>query len=189
MLSESTTSSNNSLLSKAWIYYEQGSITQTLQQTVIPINTQLESNEVIVEIKAVAINPVDIQLGNISQWIANWLLASGMNKAKIPGADFSGIIYKIGCNVTKYKIGDEVFGIYAGSVTDLSARSVFKTIFNLEQRYGSIIAGLLKTRKDKQNQNSIHFLFNDLNLKDYSTLLNKYPIYYLRDGLETLVKH
>ncbi|CAF3132322.1 unnamed protein product [Rotaria sp. Silwood2] len=111
MLSESTTSSNNSLLSKVWIYYEQGSITQTLQQTVIPINTQLEPNEVIVEIKAVAINPVDIQLGNISQWIANWLLASGMNKAKIPGADFSGIIYKIGCNVTKYKIGDEVFGL------------------------------------------------------------------------------
>ncbi|CAF1281201.1 unnamed protein product [Rotaria sordida] len=38
----------------------------------------------------------------IPQWIANWLLISGINKAKIPGADFSGIIYKI---------GDEVFGL------------------------------------------------------------------------------
>ncbi|CAF4193913.1 unnamed protein product [Rotaria sp. Silwood2] len=92
-------------------------------------------------------------------------------------------------DIVEYLLDPVLKGIYAGSVTDLSARSVFKTIFNLEQRYGSIIAGLLKTRKDKQNQNSIHFLFNDLNLKDYSTLLNKYPIYYLRDGLETLVKH
>ncbi|CAF3856426.1 unnamed protein product [Rotaria sordida] len=56
-MSESTISSNNCLLSKAWIYYEQGPLTQTLQQTTIPINTQLEPNEVIVEIKAVALNP------------------------------------------------------------------------------------------------------------------------------------
>ncbi|CAF1304336.1 unnamed protein product [Rotaria sp. Silwood1] len=46
--------------------------------------TQLEPNEVIVEIKGIGLNPVDIQL------------------AKIPGADFSGRIYKI---------GDEVFGL------------------------------------------------------------------------------
>ncbi|CAF0979165.1 unnamed protein product [Rotaria sordida] len=56
-MSESTISSNNCLLSKAWIYYEQGPLTQTLQQTTIPINTQLEPNEIIVEIKAVALNP------------------------------------------------------------------------------------------------------------------------------------
>lgn len=104
-------SSNNFLLSKAWVYYEQGPLTQTLQQTTLSIDTQLGPNEVIVEIKAVALNPVDIQSGNIPQWIANWILFAGINKAKIPGNDFSGIIYKIGSNVTKYKIGDEVFGL------------------------------------------------------------------------------
>jgi NADPH:quinone reductase-like Zn-dependent oxidoreductase len=99
------------LLSKAWVYYEQGPLTQTLQQTNIPIDTQLGPNEVIVEIKAAALNPVDIQVGNIPQWIANWILFTGINKAKIPSADFSGVIHKIGTNVTKYKIGDEVFGL------------------------------------------------------------------------------
>jgi NADPH:quinone reductase-like Zn-dependent oxidoreductase len=97
--------------SQAWVYYEQGPLTQTLQQINIPIDTQLGPNEVIVEIKAVALNPVDIQAGNIPQWIANWILFTGTNKAKIPAADFSGVIYKIGTNVTKYKIGDEVFGL------------------------------------------------------------------------------
>ncbi|CAF1304298.1 unnamed protein product [Rotaria sp. Silwood1] len=91
-------------------------------------------------------------------------------------------------DIVEYLLDPLLKGIYAGSVTDLSARSVLKKIFNLEQRYGSIVAGLLKARKEKQNEDSIHFLFNDLNLKDYSTLLNKYPIYYLRDGLETLVQ-
>ena len=105
------TSSNNSLLSKSWVYYEQGPISQTLQQANVSVNTQLGPNEVIIEIKAVALNPVDIQIGNIPQWIANWILATGINKTKIPGADFSGIIYKIGNNVTKYKTGDEVFGL------------------------------------------------------------------------------
>ncbi len=110
-MTEFTTSSSNSLLSKAWVYYEQGPLTETLQQITIPIDTQLGPNEVIVEIKAVALNPVDIQTGNIPQWIADWILFAGINKAKIPGNDFSGIIYKIGTNVTKYKIGDEVFGL------------------------------------------------------------------------------
>ena len=99
------------LASKAWVYYEQGPLTQTLQQITIPTDTQLGPNEVIVEIKAVALNPVDIQAGNIPQWIANWVLFNGTNKAKIPANDFSGVIHQIGSQVKKYKIGDEVFGL------------------------------------------------------------------------------
>ena len=63
----------------------------------------------LVEIKAVGLNRVDIQIGNLSQWIADWIMTSGNHRLKIPAADFSGIIYKIGHHVTKYKVGDEVF--------------------------------------------------------------------------------
>ena len=106
---EMTTST--SLSSKAWVYYEQGPLTETLQQTTIPIDLPLGPNEVLVQVKAVALNPVDIQTGYIPQWIANWILYAGINKAKIPANDFSGVIHQIGSNVTKYKIGDEVFGL------------------------------------------------------------------------------
>ena len=68
-----------------------------------------------------------------------------------------------------------------------------KKIFELEQRHGSIIKGLIKSRNDKKKDDSVHYLFNDLNLKDYAALLNKYAIYYLKDGMEilpkTLVEH
>ena len=73
-------------------------------------------------------------------------------------------------------------------MSNLSARSVLKKIFDLEQRYGSILGGILRTRNDKKNTDSVHSLFNDLNLKDYSEILNKYAIYYLKDGMEILPK-
>ncbi len=73
-------------------------------------------------------------------------------------------------------------------MSNLSARSVLKKFFDLEQRYGSILGGIFKTRNDKQKEDPKHFLFNDLNLKDYTEILNKYAIYYLKDGMEILVK-
>lgn len=91
-------------------------------------------------------------------------------------------------DIVEYLLDPLLKGIYAGSVTSLSARSVLKKIFDVEQRYGSIIGGLLKTRKDKQKENPAHFLFNDLNLNDHSAILNKYAIYYLHDGMEVLIK-
>ncbi len=62
---ESMSSSDSSLVSKAWIYYEQGPLTQTLQQTSISLDAPLDPNELIVEVKAVALNPADIQIGNL----------------------------------------------------------------------------------------------------------------------------
>ena len=102
---------SDSLRAQAWVYYEQGPLAQTLQKTTLTVDTQLGANEVLVEVKAVALNPVDIQLGNIPQWMATWLLAAGVNKAKVPAGDFSGIIVRIGEEVSKYKTGDEVFGL------------------------------------------------------------------------------
>jgi oxygen-dependent protoporphyrinogen oxidase len=94
----------------------------------------------------------------------------------------------LGEEIVEYLLDPVLKGVYAGSVTNLSARSVMKKIFDLEQRYGSIIGGLFKTRNDKQKEDSIHSIFKDLNLKDYSMILNKYAIYYLKDGMEVLTK-
>lgn len=63
-----------------------------------------------------------------------------------------------------------------------------KKFFQLEQRHGSIVDGLWKTRSAKQKEDPIHFLFKDLNLQDYSSLLTKYAIYYFKDGMEILSK-
>lgn len=91
-------------------------------------------------------------------------------------------------DIVEYLLDPLLKGVYAGSVSHLSARTVMKKIFQLEQRHGSIIDGFLKTRKNKQKEDPIHFLFKDLNLNDYSSLLDKYSIYYLKDGMEILSK-
>ncbi|CAF3330585.1 unnamed protein product [Rotaria socialis] len=116
-------------------------------------------------------------------------------KGRIPVQDetIKSFIYRrfghvLAEDIVEYLLDPLFKGIYAGNVSNLSARSVLKKIFNLEQRYGSIFHGLLKTRNDKQKEDPVHFLFDDLNLKDYSTLLNKYAIYYFNDGMEILVK-
>ena len=69
----------------------------------------LKPNEVLVKIKAAAINPVDIQLwGNP---VIGWLAGS---KEKGIGRDYSGEIAAIGSGVKetrKWDVGDEVFGL------------------------------------------------------------------------------
>ncbi|UJR08894.1 hypothetical protein I4U23_013148 [Adineta vaga] len=92
----------------------------------------------------------------------------------------------LGEEIVEYLLDPLLKGIYAGSVTNLSARSVLKTMFEREQRHGSIIKGILKSKQNKTANDSINSLFNDLNLKDYASILNKYAIYYLKDGMETL---
>ena len=105
------TAISDSLRAQAWVYHEQGLLTQTLRKTTLTVDTRLGANEVLIQVKAVALNPVDVQLGNMPQWMATWLLAAGVTKPKIPAGDFSGIIVKIGEKVSKYKVGDEVFGL------------------------------------------------------------------------------
>ena len=76
--------------------------------THAPVPTP-EPNEVLVKIKAAAINPVDIQLwGNP---VIGWLAGS---KEKGIGRDYSGEVAAIGSGVKetgKWDVGDEVFGL------------------------------------------------------------------------------
>lgn len=66
---------------------------------------EITKGQVLVEIHAASINPID------------WKLREGYLKGMVPltfpatlGLDFSGKIIKIGENVTNFKAGDEVFG-------------------------------------------------------------------------------
>lgn len=66
---------------------------------------QLKDNQVLVEVHAASINPID------------WKVREGFMKDRIPlvfpvtiGGSFSGIVLEIGMGVTLFKPGDEVFG-------------------------------------------------------------------------------
>jgi NADPH:quinone reductase-like Zn-dependent oxidoreductase len=89
---------------KAIAYQKFGNI--DVLQTVEEPTPSIQSNQVLVKVKAVSINPMDwkIRKGEMK-------LMSGSKFPKHIGADFAGIIEEVGAAVTNFKKGDEVFGV------------------------------------------------------------------------------
>ncbi|MUV36439.1 NADPH:quinone reductase [Lentibacillus sp. JNUCC-1] len=65
---------------------------------------ELKANDVLIEIKATSVNPVD------------WQIRAGYLQQAIPyefpliiGWDAAGVVKKVGSDVTKFSVGDEVF--------------------------------------------------------------------------------
>jgi NADPH:quinone reductase-like Zn-dependent oxidoreductase len=89
---------------KAIAYHKFGS-TDVLQ-TVEQLKPTVESDQVLVKVRAFSINPMDwkIRKGEMT-------LMSGSKFPKNTGADFAGIVEEIGSSVTGFKKGDEVFGV------------------------------------------------------------------------------
>jgi len=67
-----------------------------------------KENEVLILVKAIGINPVDYKARAIEDLLNS---LTGKQRPAIIGWDISGTIVAIGNNVTKFKIGDNVFGM------------------------------------------------------------------------------
>ncbi len=90
------------------VVYEKFGGIDVLQTVEVP-KPSIHSNQVLVKIKAVSINPMDwkIRKGEMK-------LMSGSKFPKRIGVDFAGIVEEIGKDVTNFKKGDEVFGAVNG---------------------------------------------------------------------------
>jgi NADPH:quinone reductase-like Zn-dependent oxidoreductase len=68
-------------------------------------------NEVLVKVKAAAVNPLDWHYMRGSPYIMR-LIGSGLGAPKNPrmGVDFAGTVEAVGSQVTQFKPGDDVFG-------------------------------------------------------------------------------
>ena len=75
-------------------------------QSLIDVELPDPIRDLLVEVKAVSINPVDTKV--------RMHAAPDPGGIKVLGWDASGIVKKIGSSVTLFKPGDEVF--YAGSI-------------------------------------------------------------------------
>ncbi|GAF18818.1 LOW QUALITY PROTEIN: bifunctional protein: zinc-containing alcohol dehydrogenase [Bacillus sp. JCM 19046] len=79
---------------------------QPLQMTEVP-TPEIGDHEVLAEIHAASINPVDFKIrdGKIK-------LLVKYEMPLILGNDFAGVVTKVGANVTRFKVGDEVYGAH-----------------------------------------------------------------------------
>ncbi len=90
---------------KAAIINNFGNTSELLIEKDYPVPA-LKENQVLVKVMATSVNPLDIKIrtGELKQVLGN-------NFPMIIGNDVSGIIVKCGKNVTKFQIGDHVYGM------------------------------------------------------------------------------
>ena len=75
-----------------------------LELQTIP-NPRIKASQVLVRIHATSINPIDWKVRS-----GKMMLMTGVKPPRILGADLAGVVSEVGHNVTRYKIGDEVWG-------------------------------------------------------------------------------
>lgn len=89
---------NGNLITKALTYTS----FWNLKVSDHPISTNIRDDEILVRVKAVSINPIDILLHRLSIFFVG-------SRTKILGGDYSGTVVKAGSQ-SGYEVGDSVFG-------------------------------------------------------------------------------
>lgn len=102
-LRKSKSSNVNSETMHAAIYSKNGAF--VVKEIKIP---EFSKNQLLIEVKAASINPVDYKLRINEFPFVRWFSYHTV------GRDFSGVIVDLGENVQNYRIGDEVYGNAAG---------------------------------------------------------------------------
>ncbi|KAL3691027.1 hypothetical protein R1sor_004678 [Riccia sorocarpa] len=87
---------------QAWLYSEYGP-KENLSLGEVPV-PELEADQVLIKVKAAALNPVD------SKRRGGKFEKTDSPLPTVPGYDCAGVVVKVGSAVTKFKVGDEVYG-------------------------------------------------------------------------------
>ena len=73
---------------------------------------KVEDNQVLIKIKATTVNRTDCGIRSGAYLIMKMITGLKAPRKKIPGTDFSGVIEELGSSVSKFKVGDKVFGFH-----------------------------------------------------------------------------
>ena len=91
---------------KAYVLNEAGSVENLILSEIE--KPELGADEVLVETKAVSINPVDVKVRPIEEVLT---MIIGDERPVILGWDIAGIVAEVGSGVTGFEVGDKVFGM------------------------------------------------------------------------------
>lgn len=76
-----------------------------LEPEQVPVPTTIASNEVLIELKAIAINPADIKMVDEGHRVTSWPI--------VPGLDGAGVVAAVGDAVKRFIVGDEVLAQFS----------------------------------------------------------------------------
>ncbi|KAF7819591.1 2-methylene-furan-3-one reductase-like [Senna tora] len=89
---------------KAWFYTEHGDPSQVLKLHPSWPIPELEPDQLLIKVVAASLNPVDYKR------MLDWFPKTDPLKPTVPGFDVAGVVVKVGSEVKKFKVGDEVYG-------------------------------------------------------------------------------
>ncbi|KAI4346983.1 hypothetical protein L6164_007840 [Bauhinia variegata] len=89
---------------KAWVYSEYGKSSDILKfDTNVPL-PEIKEDQVLIKVEAAALNPIDYRR------CGGFLKDTDSPLPTAPGHDVAGVVAKVGSQVKKFKVGDEVYG-------------------------------------------------------------------------------
>jgi NADPH:quinone reductase-like Zn-dependent oxidoreductase len=94
---------------KAIVYNRYGSPQDVLRLEDVEM-PQVKDDEVLVRVRAAAVNPADWHLIRGEPYIARLQWGLRTSKNPVPGCDLAGQVERVGRNVARFQPGDEVFG-------------------------------------------------------------------------------
>ncbi|CAE6410981.1 unnamed protein product [Rhizoctonia solani] len=117
-------------LTGTYVAYAYNTTTNTLSniaQTEV-IHRSPTAGHIKIRVHATALNPVDVQLAGVkgvNKVMLDWFGGRSSRKgedgelaSKIPGADVSGVVVAVGEGVLRWKVGDQVFGLWMSTDGD-----------------------------------------------------------------------
>ncbi|TXG62723.1 hypothetical protein EZV62_009717 [Acer yangbiense] len=106
-------------MQKAWFYEEYGP-KEVLKLGYFPIPTP-QHNQLLIQFRAAALNPIDCKRRQRPIFPSDFPV--------VPGCDMAGIVVAKGSGVTKFNIGDEVYG----NIQDFNAEGKLKQLGTLAE--------------------------------------------------------
>ncbi|KAJ8632274.1 hypothetical protein MRB53_025610 [Persea americana] len=106
-------------MQKAWFYEDYGP-KEVLTMGDFPLPT-LQKNQILVRVRAAALNPIDVKRRERPIFPSDFPV--------VPGCDMAGIVVKKGEDVSKFEIGDEVYG----NIQDFNAPVKLKQLGTLAE--------------------------------------------------------
>ncbi len=107
-----------------------------------------DDDQVLVRVKAAAINPVDWHFMRGTPYIGRMSMGLRVPETTRLGVDYSGVVEAVGRNVTQFKPGDEVFGGRNGALAEYIAGRADRAMvlkpanITFEQAAGVSVAGI-----------------------------------------------
>ncbi len=139
----------------------------TIQEVQKPI---IKPNQVLIRVHASSVNSGDARLRRADPWLVRLMYGLLTPKHKILGVVFAGIIEEVGSEVTKYKVGQRVYGMndkFLGGHAQYIAINVDNAMGHMPDSMSYVDAATLPFGATT----ALHFLAN-YDLKDKTILLN-----------------